>query len=126
MEYMEVNNSFNDLLKKQKLFIDLNNDWNPLPEARQLPGSFIGTMLIVVSVIGCLTSIVSLIYITKFLQVNEINKLILRSYAIELILCFTSCLVGHLILPFYQNIWSCSLSLVSPWILYFMSTNTVM
>ena len=123
MDYTEVNNSFNDVLKKQKLIIDLNKDWNPFPE---ISGSSIGTILLVVSVIGVLTSIVCLIYVTRFLQANDINKLLLRSYAIEMILCFTTCLIGHIILPFFQNIWSCSLIIRPAWILYYLCTNTAM
>ena len=119
----ELNTSLNSLAMKENFAIDLNKDWDPIPK---VSGSLLGTMLIAVSIIGFLSSIMCLIYVKKFLYVNRINKLILKLYAIELILCFTTCLIGHMILPFFQNILSCFLSLSPPWILNHISTNTAM
>ena len=41
-------------------------------------------------------------------------------------MCFTTVSIGHILLPFFQNIWSCFLSLVPTRLLYYMSTNTSM
>ena len=107
----------------QNLIINWDEDWEPLPE---ISGSMLGTFLIVSAISGLVASIISYIYIQYFLRVNKINKVLLRWYAIEHIMCFTAVTVGHMILPIFQNIWTCFFSFVPIKILYYLSTNAAM
>ena len=107
----------------QNLIINWDEDWEPLPE---ISGSLLGTFLIVTAISGLVASIISYIYIQYFLRVNKINKVLLRWYAIEHIMCFTAVTVGHMILPIFQNIWTCFFSFVPIKILYYLSTNAAM
>ena len=111
------------MLMKHNLTINLNEDWDPLPE---ISGSLLGTLLIVNAVLGLFIAILCYIYITYILHVNEINKLLLTLYVRELILCFCTVIIGHMILPFFQNIWTCSLSLTPTVVLYSMAANATM
>ena len=97
MDLKEGKISLSIMLKEQALEIDLNEDWDlkkvfwdPLPE---ISGSFLGTLLFVTAVFGLLTSIVCYIYITFLLRINEINQLLLKWYAIELISCFITIII---------------------------------
>ena len=115
MDFKERNISLGHKLTKEALSIDLNEDcdpkilfWDPLPE---ISGSLLGNFLIVTAVVGFVTSIMCYIYITNKLLINEVIKILLKWYAIELISCFTIVIIGHVTLAFNQNIWTCLLSL---------------
>ena len=120
MDPKERNISVSNMLKREALAI---YHWDPLPE---ISGSLLGTLLIVTSILGFITSIMCYIYITVKLLVNECNKVLLKWYAIELISCFTIMLIGHMTLHFHQNIWTCYMSLTPTIILWFMASNTSM
>ena len=83
-------------------------------------------MLNLTAWIGLLSSLTCHIYVTYFLRVNKINKLLLRAYAGELILGFFAIIVGHMLLPFVQNIWTCLLSLTPTKVLSYLVTHTSM
>ena len=61
----ESNISLSNMLTKHIPTINLNEDWDPLPE---ISGSLLGTLLIVTAVLGLLTSILCYIYIGEGLN----------------------------------------------------------
>ena len=130
MDLSERNISFSSKQSKEALPIDLNKDldlkmlyWDPLPE---ISGSLLGNLLIVTAVFGFLASTTCYIYIKLILCINEVIKILLKWYTIELILCFTSIIIGLKTLAFSQNIYTCFLSLTPTVLLMFLAFNTSM
>ena len=99
------------------------SDWN---NSLKFHGSVLSILLILTSTLGLISSVICCIYIKKFLQVNKINKLLLRAHGVELIFCFSIALIGHILMSYSQNIWTCLLSLTPATVLGCMATNTCM
>ena len=57
------------------------SDWN---NSLKFHGSVLSILLILTSTLGLISSVICFIYIKKFLQVNKINKLLLRVHGVEL------------------------------------------
>ena len=57
---------------------------------------------------------------------NSITTFILKTYSMELILCFTLNIIGHVMMAFSQNYLACSLTLQPLLPLGFFSANTSM
>ena len=99
------------------------SDWN---NSLKFHGSVISILLTLTSAIGLISSVICFIYINKFLQVNKINKLLMRVYGINLFCCHFMALIGHIMMSYSQNIWTCFLSLVPVTFLPHIATNTCM
>ena len=57
---------------------------------------------------------------------NSITRFILKTYAMELIICFTMNIIGYVMMAFSQNILSCNLFLAPSFLLGFLAANTSM
>ena len=66
-------------------------------------GSVLSILLILTSILGLISSVICFIYIKKCLQVNKINKLLLRVHGVELIFGFSIALIGHILMSYSQN-----------------------
>ena len=116
--------SFNNLSNHtQSLDSIVLSDWN---NSLEFHGSVLSILLILTSALSLISSVICFIYINHFLQVNKINRLLLRVHGIELLCGLSIALIGHILMSYSHDIWTCFLSLSPSTVLAYMATNTCM